>query len=133
MTYTRFLTIVALSAAALATTGVAALPYSPTTAQRRAEQACRAEGVKPSSDAWELCLSHVTRAYEWGETTLAGQLARVASTARESCLGYGLKVDSMGYRSCLDREIDARSDLLILGDDQTGVNVAAQQADPRHP
>ena len=35
--------------------------------------------------------------------------------------------NSAGYRACVDREIDARSQLLVLGDDQSGVNVAEEQ------
>lgn len=113
-----------LATVALLGTAAAALPYTPTSAQGRAEQACRHEGVQPNSPAWELCLSHVTRAYEWGERGLAAQLARVAGNAREACLSYGLKVETSGYRTCLSREIDAHSELLILGDDQSGTNVA---------
>jgi hypothetical protein len=66
----------------------------------------------------------VTRAYEWGEPALAKQLARAANQARESCLDEGLRVESAGFRDCIGREIDARSDLLILGDDDSGDNVA---------
>src|SRR5437762_13468027 len=104
--------------------GAAALaaPPEPTTnAQGRAEQACRDQGVRPQSASWELCLSHVTRAYEWGENTLARQLAHAAGDARENCLEYGLAPNGAGYRACISREIEARSQLLILGDDQSGV------------
>lgn len=106
-----------VASVALATTAYAAQP-----AQGEAERTCARNGVDRSSVAWELCLSHVTRAYEWGERTLANQLARAAGDARENCLGQ--RVDSSGYRACVNKEIDARSDLLILGDDQSGVNVA---------
>ncbi len=74
--------------------------------------------------AWELCLSHVTRAYEWGEVTLANQLARAAGDARQDCLEKGGRPETSSYRACVNKQIDARSDLLILGDDQSGVNVA---------
>ncbi len=109
--------------------GTVALASSPelTPAQARAEQACRDRGVQPPSAAWELCLSHVTRAFEWGEGALALQLAHAAGDARENCLEYGLAPNSAGYRACIGREIDARSQLLVLGDDQSGVNVAQQQ------
>jgi hypothetical protein len=87
-----------------------------------------AHAAQPTrSAAWELCLSQVTRAYEWGESTLASQLARAAGDARENCLEHGLRPETGAYRACLNKEIDARSDLLILGDDQSGVNVAAAQ------
>ncbi len=52
------------------------------------------------------------------------QLAKTAGTAREACLDEGFDAASSGFRSCVDREMDARSQLLILGDDQTGENVA---------
>ena len=95
--------------------------------QARAEQACTQHGLHPRSSAWELCLSQVTRAYEWGESTLASQLARAAGDARQNCLEHGLRPDTRPYRACISKEIDARSDLLILGDDQSGVNVAESQ------
>src|SRR6516162_5668087 len=118
---------VALGTLALGTAALAASPEPPTPAQARANQACRDRGVEPPSAAWELCLSHVTRAYEWGEPTLAQQLAHAAGDARENCLEYGLAPNGSGYRACVGREIEARSQLLIMGDDQSGVNVAQQQ------
>ena len=122
----RFPLVVMLGVAGIGTMALAASPEPVTPAQVRAEQACRDRGVRPPSDVWELCLSHVTRAYEWGEITLAQQLAHAAGDARENCLDYGLKPNSAGYRACIGREIEARSQLLILGDDQSGVNVAQQ-------
>jgi hypothetical protein len=116
-----------LGVVGLGTVALAASPELPRAAQARAEQACRDQNVRPPSAAWELCLSHVTRAYEWGDNTLANQLARASGDARENCLDYGLAPNSAAYRACIGREIDARSELLILGDDQSGVNVAQQQ------
>ena len=120
----RYPLAVTLGALVLGTVAFAASPEPPLAAQARAEQACRDRGVRPPSAAWELCLSHVTRAYEWGEPTLAKQLAHAAGDARENCLEVGLAPNSARYRACIGREIDARSQLLILGDDQSGVNVA---------
>ena len=122
----RFPLALMLGVASIGTVALAASPEPPTPAQARAEQACRDRGVRPPSSAWELCLSHVTRAYEWGENTLAQQLAHAAGDARENCLDYGLAPEGSAYRACVGREIDARSQLLILGDDQSGVNVAQQ-------
>jgi hypothetical protein len=122
----RYCIALALGVAGLSTVAFAASPES-TAPQGRAEQACRDQGVRPPSAAWELCLSHVTRAYEWGENTLAQQLAHAAGDARENCLEYGIAPNTASYRACIGREIDARSQLLILGDDQSGVNVAQQQ------
>jgi hypothetical protein len=121
----RFSLALMLGVAGIATVALAASP-EPTSAQGRAEQACRDRGVQPPSAVWELCLSHVTRAYEWGENTLARQLAHAAGDARENCLESGLAPDGAGYRACVSREIEARSELLILGDDQSSVNVAQQ-------
>ena len=123
MSRTKILTAAVVGSLALAATAFAAQPLSPQ-AQARAEQNCRSHGVQPRSAAWELCLSHVTRAYEWGEQTLANQLARAAGDARVSCLEEGKRPETLGYRSCVNKEIEARSELLILGDDQSGVNVA---------
>jgi hypothetical protein len=117
---------IAFGGLAIGATAFASPPiaYKPGPAQVRAEQSCQNQDVRPNSAAWELCLAHVTRAYEWGEPALAKQLARAAGQARESCLNEGLRVESAGFRDCISREIDARSDLLILGDDQLGDNVA---------
>ena len=114
-----------LSGAAIAVTAHAAQPTG--SPQMRAEQLCAQHGVQPRSSAWEICLSQVTRAYEWGENTLASQLARAAGDARENCLEHGLRPESGPYRACVSHEVDARSDLLILGDDQSGVDVAESQ------
>jgi len=115
--------------AALVAVGVAlaATAYAAQPAQGEAEQTCAKHGVQPRSAAWELCLSHVTRAYEWGERTLANQLARAAGDARENCLERGQRPETAGYKACVNKEIEARSELLILGDDQSGVNVAEVQ------
>jgi hypothetical protein len=123
MSSTKFVAALVAGSLAVAATAFAAQPMS-ANAQVRAEQSCRSHGVQPRSTAWELCLSHVTRAYEWGEQTLANQLARAAGDARVSCLEEGQRPETQGYRACVNKEIEARSELLILGDDQSGVNVA---------
>jgi hypothetical protein len=124
MTRFGFYAAVAVGALAMAATALAAPPFAPTSAQARAEKACANEDVRPNSSAWELCLSHVTRAYEWSEPALARQLARAARDARQSCLEYGMAPETSGYRACVSREIDARANLQILGDDDSGANVA---------
>lgn len=106
---------------------IAAAAHAAPPASGNAAQTCAKNGVQQGSAAWELCLSHVTRAYEWGEATLASQLARAAGDARENCLEHGVRPNTGEYRACVNKEIDAKSDLLILGDDQSGVNVAAAQ------
>jgi hypothetical protein len=128
MTKPGLIAAVAFGGIIVAASAFAAPPitFTPAPAQVRAEQTCGNEGVRPKSAAWELCLAHVTRAYEWGEAGLAKQLARTASAARESCMNEGLRVETAGFKDCVGREMDARSDLLILGDDQSGENVAQQ-------
>jgi hypothetical protein len=110
--------------ASLSVTAFAAQPQS-AAAQSQAEQMCAEHGVQPRSAAWELCLSHVTRANEWGERALARQLARAAGDAGMNCLDRGRSPGTQAYRACVNKEIEANSELLILGDDQSGVNVAA--------
>jgi hypothetical protein len=124
MTQFRFLAAVAAGSLAVAATAFAMPPLAAPSAQGRAEAACQAEHVSPNSSTWELCLSHVTRAYEWGEPALAQQLARTAGNARASCLDEGYDAETAGYRACVSREMDARSELLILGDDTSADNVA---------
>ena len=125
MTKIGLFAAVAFGGVAIGATSLAAPPaFQPAPAQVRAEQACGREGIRANSAAWELCLAHVTRAYEWGEPGLAKQLAKAASDARESCMNEGLRVETSGFRRCVGREIDARSELLILGDDRSGENVA---------
>ena len=68
----------------------------------------------------------VKRSIEYRHLRHAGA-ERVAREARESCMNEGFRVETSGFRDCVGREIDARSDLLVLGDDQSGENVAASQ------
>jgi len=70
---------------------------------------CRSQNVETQSSAWELCLSHVTRAYEWGEPTLGNQLARAAGDARQSCLEEGQRPETQGYRACVNNEKKGRN------------------------
>ena len=58
------------------------------------------------------------------EPSLAQQLAHAADDARGTCRYSGLQPGSSGYKACVNREIDARSDLMVLGDDTSGQNVA---------
>jgi len=116
--------IVAIGAVSVAATAMSAPPYKPSSAQRQAESTCLAQNMKPGAPAWELCLSHVTRAYEWDEPALALQLAHAAGSARATCRDNGLLPSSAEYRACIDREVQAQSMLMVLGDDTSGINVA---------
>ncbi|SJZ71286.1 hypothetical protein SAMN02745126_01995 [Enhydrobacter aerosaccus] len=127
MTSLRSIAAVAVGSLVAAVVAHAAPPYVSGPAQDRAQEACLKQEVKPNSTVWELCLSHVGRAYEWGEPALAKQLAKAAGDAKESCLDEGYDAESTGYRTCVSREMDARSQLMILGDDSSGDNVAQTQ------
>lgn len=124
MTQLRSIAAVAAGSLLVAAAAYAAPPNVSTSAQDRAQDACLKQDVRPNSSTWEVCLSHVTRAYEWGEPALAKQLAKVAGDAKVSCLDEGFDAESSGYRACVSREMDARSQLQILGDDDSGENVA---------
>lgn len=115
---------VAIAAFAVGAQALSAPPYVPSSAQKQAESTCLAQDMKPGAPAWELCLSHVTRAYEWDEPALALQLAHAAGSARATCRDNGLTPDSADYRNCIDREIEAQSLLNVLGDDNGSTNVA---------
>ncbi len=117
----------AVAVVALGATALSAPPYRPSAAQKQAEYACTAQDIRPGSPVWELCLSHVTRAYEWDEPSLAQQLAHAASGARETCLERGLAPGSPRYSACASREIEAQSMLLVLGDETGGTDVARAQ------
>ena len=122
----RFLVAAAVGSLTVAAVAYAASPYaSPSPpAQKRAEVACLSHRVQPNSSVWELCLSYVTRAYEWDEPALAQQLAKAAGNARDACRDQGYDLETSGYRACVSRELDAQSYLQILGDDKSGENVA---------
>ncbi len=125
MTRFRVLAAVVVGSLAVAAVAYAASPYA--SPQRQAQQTCFDYHVQPHSSVWALCVSYVTRAYEWDEPALAQQLANAAGHARASCLDQGYDAETSGYRACVTRELDARSNLQILGDDRSGENVAQTQ------
>ena len=125
MTHFRSLAAVVVGSLLAATAAYAASPYVVSSSpQDRAEQACLKHRVTPNSSLWEVCLSHVTRAYEWDEPALAQQLANAAGHARDACRDLGYDGETSAYRACVSREMDAHSYLLILGDDNSAENVA---------
>ncbi|WIM09994.1 hypothetical protein [Enhydrobacter sp.] len=129
MTHFRFPAAVVVGSLLAATAAYAASPYAASSPQERAENACLKHRVQPNSTVWELCLSHVTRAYEWDEPALAQQLANAAGHASDSCRDQGYDAETSGYRACVNREMDARSYLNVLGDDNSSnaENVARAQ------
>ena len=129
MTNSRIHAALALGSVVLVGAFVAFLPpVPPASAQSHAQRICREQGVVPPAESYEYCLSQATRAIEWGEPQLARRFARVAVDARDACLGSGLKPQTSGFRSCIDRETYARG-LLVYADEQPkyGPQIAAQR------
>lgn len=120
-------TVLALAALALATSFGAASSYSPQSNADRARQMCVQQGLTPGSTPWKLCAAHITRAFEWEETGLAKQMAREARRANENCQHLDARPETPRFSACVGREIQRHSNLNVLGDDQSGVNVAMQQ------
>lgn len=120
-------TVLAVAAVAFAASLGAASAYSPESDGDRARQMCVQQGLTPGSTPWELCVSHVTRAFEWDELGLAKQMARETRRANESCQYLGARPETSSYRACVGREVQRHSNLNVLGDDRSGVNVAMQQ------
>ena len=129
MTGSQFYVAVLAGSLACGAVAFAAPPLPPASSQARAEADCRDQGMHPNSPEWELCLSHATRAHDWGEANLAYEFARRTGDAREVCTASGLTPGSLGYRTCIDVEVDARTQpqLLILGDDKSARNLAQSQ------
>jgi hypothetical protein len=129
MTRYQFYAAVLAGTLASGAVALAAPPVPPTPAETRAETACYDQGIRPNTPEWELCLSHVTRAYDWGKADYAAKLARGAGDARQACLASGLTPGSLGYRTCVEVEVDARTQpqILILGDDKSAKNLAQIQ------
>jgi hypothetical protein len=119
--------VLALAAVAFAVSFGAASAYSPESGRERAQAMCQTQGFAPGSSAWELCVSHVSRAFEWGEFGLAKQMAREARRADANCAHLGARPETPRYVACVNREVERHSHLQILGDDQSGVNVAMSQ------
>jgi hypothetical protein len=118
MTHSQTHAGLAIGASVLVGVFIAFLPpVPPASAQSQAQRICREEGVKPTTETYEYCLSQTTRALEWQEPRLARGFARVAVEARDACLGYGLQPQTDAFKACLDRETAARS-LLVLADEQ---------------
>lgn len=110
--------------------GIALLAPSvpPASAEVQASRICREQGIKPVSADYDYCLMQAERALEWGEPEIARAYARVTADAREACQSYGLEPTTGSYRSCIDREINARS-LLMFSDEKLkfGPQIAAPQ------
>lgn len=118
MTHSQLHATAALGSALLAAAFVAFLPpVPPASAQNVAQRICREQGLKPGMEGHEYCLSQTTRSLEWGEPELAYKFAKVAASAREACLSYGLQVQTSGLQACIDKETAARA-LLVFATEE---------------
>jgi len=118
MTHSQLHAGVALGSALLVAAFVAFLPpVPPASAQNLAQRICREQGLKPGMEGHEYCLSQTTRSLEWGEPEMAHKFARVAASAREACLSYGLQMNTSGLQACIDKEAAARA-LLVFATEE---------------
>lgn len=118
MTHSQLHATTALGSALLATVFVAFLPpVPPASAQSLAQRICREQGLKPGMEGHEYCLSQTTRSLEWGEPGLAYKFAKVAASAREACLSYGLQIQTSGLQACIDKETAVRA-LLVFATEE---------------
>lgn len=118
MTNSRIHAAVALGSVMIVGAFIAFLPpVPPASAQSHAERICREHGVTAKTEGYDYCLTKATRSIEAGESHLARRFARATIEARDACLGYGLKPQTSGFQSCMDRETQARS-LMIYADEQ---------------
>lgn len=101
-------------------------PIPPASAQSQAERICREQGLKPSSEGYEYCLSQATRALEWGKPEIAYTMARVTADSRDACRDYGLVPATSGYKACMDRETHARRLLVFTDEPQYDKEIATQ-------
>ena len=114
------------TALAMAAIAAFAPPIPPASAQSQAERICREQGLKPTSEGYEYCLSQAIRALEWGKPEIAYTLARVTADARDACRDYGLVPATSGYKACMDRETHARRLLVFTDEPQYDKEIAGQ-------
>jgi hypothetical protein len=99
---------------ALGTVVLAAWPLAHASAQSgdalaHAENTCAARGVTPNTAAFETCVDRAAWAFQQGQPVAAGQQAALVRDANDLCTSYGIAPQSLGYRQCVNSEIDRRS------------------------
>jgi hypothetical protein len=72
----------------------------------RAEQTCLDNGLAPNSAAFNGCVEGAASAYDRGLPLIAQGEARIAADARTNCLRYGLDPYTLGYRQCVNTEMN---------------------------
>ena len=101
-------------AVALGTAALAALPLAHASAQSgdalaHAENTCTVHGVTPNTAAFDACVDRAAWAFEQGRPATAGREAALVRDANDLCRSYGIAPQSLGYRQCVNSEIDRRS------------------------
>ena len=74
-----------------------------------AERACRDSGVRPHTDSYEVCVGRTANTFDEGAPDLAYRQARAVMAARDVCLSMGAQPQTLGYRQCLNVEIDRQA------------------------
>lgn len=91
-----------------------AVPFSAARAQSgdalaHAESTCLDYGVRPHTDSYDVCVSRVANAFEDGAPDLAYRQARAVLAAHDTCASMGAPPNTLGYRQCLNVEIDRQA------------------------
>jgi len=100
---------VALGSLAIVATPLAASHAQSPASMVDAQRTCRDYGVRPSSTAYDDCVTRTALAYDRGEPGLATLEAQRVADARNLCLSYGITPQTLGYRECVAAEIDRRA------------------------
>jgi hypothetical protein len=74
-----------------------------------AERTCLDYGVRPHTDSYEVCVTRVAGAFDEGAPELANRQARAVGAAHDICASLGAVPNTMGYRQCLNVEIDRQA------------------------
>jgi hypothetical protein len=99
---------------ALGTVALAAWPLAHASAQSgdalaHAENTCVVHGVTPNTAAFDTCVDRAAWAFQQGQPAMAGRQAALVRDANDLCRSYGIAPQSLGYRQCVNNEIDRRS------------------------
>lgn len=101
---------------AIAMGGVFAVgvPFSAAEAQSgdalaHAERTCLDYGVRPHTDSYDVCVNRTADAFDEGAPDLAYRQARAVLAAHDICASLGAVPETLGYRRCLDVEIDRQA------------------------
>ena len=79
-----------------------------------AEQLCLDTGISPNSAAFNACVGRAAMAYDRGDPYMAERDAQMAIDARNTCLRYGIDPHTLGYRQCVNNEIDRGADSVMV-------------------